>query len=129
MVSNLDFDAFAVFLQFLFSNNVHSALGWLTTQDLTMGLFLTIVAIFTVGFSLGYGVREVISQKRRAKAKRSRRVFDEGSLPTNNSYMENLSVKAEIAKRRNSAGRHSRSAPSKTNPAGTRPQKAGRGVS
>ena len=49
-----------------------------------MGPLLSIaVVIFGIGFLLGYGVREIISQNRRARAKRNRRFFDDARIGTN----------------------------------------------
>ena len=57
-----------------------------------MDLLLLAAILLTAGFSLGYGVREAISRKRRARAKRTRKFFSERPL-----YVENLSAKSEIA--------------------------------
>lgn len=56
---------------------------------------LSTAAILIIGFSLGYGVREVISQRRRVKAKLHRRMFYEGHLGIENSYVETMSPKAK----------------------------------
>ena len=56
---------------------------------------LSTAAILIVGFSLGYGVREVISQRRRVKAKQHRRIFYEGHLRIENSYVQTMSRKAK----------------------------------
>ena len=39
-------------------------------------LLLAVIAVFAVGFAVGYIVRDSISRHRRAKAKRSRIFFD-----------------------------------------------------
>lgn len=57
-------------------------------------LFAT-AAILIIGFSLGYGVREFISQRRRVKAKLHRRIFYEGYLAKKNRYVEVVPVKAK----------------------------------
>jgi hypothetical protein len=57
-------------------------------------LFST-AAILIIGFSLGYGVREVISQRRRVKAKPHRRIFYEGYLAKENRYFEAVALKAK----------------------------------
>jgi len=56
---------------------------------------LSTAAILIVGFSLGYGVRQVISQRRRVKAKQHRRIFYEGHLRIENSYVQTMSRKAK----------------------------------
>jgi len=57
-------------------------------------LFST-AAILIIGFSLGYGLREVISQRRRVKAKLHRRIFYEGYLAKENHYFEAVPLKAK----------------------------------
>jgi hypothetical protein len=57
-------------------------------------LFST-AAILIIGFSLGYGVREVISQRRRVKAKLHRRIFYEGYLARENRYVEAVPLRAK----------------------------------
>jgi hypothetical protein len=56
---------------------------------------LSTAAILIIGFSLGYGVREVVSQRRRVKAKQHRRIFYEGHLGIENSYVQTMSRKAK----------------------------------
>jgi len=77
---------------------VYNSTGWLTTTGVAMGQLFSFAAIFTVAFCLGYGVREAISRKRRAKAKRRRRFFYEDPSPTNDRDVEKLPVGTEIAK-------------------------------
>jgi len=57
-------------------------------------LFST-AAILIIGFSLGYGVREVISQRRRVKAKLHRRIFYEGYLARENRCVEAVPLRAK----------------------------------
>jgi hypothetical protein len=57
-------------------------------------LFST-AAILIIGFSLGYGAREVISQRRRVKARLHRRIFYEGYLAKENRYVVAVPLKAK----------------------------------
>jgi hypothetical protein len=63
-----------------------------------MNSLVSFVAVFVAGFFLGYGIRAIISQKHRAKARRRRRFFYDGPLPTDNCYSEYLSERAKTTK-------------------------------
>src|SRR5690349_19833616 len=57
---------------------------------MTMLLFTAVILI--IGFSLGYGAREVISQRRRVRARQYRKVFYEGHSAKEDRYPEIMSL-------------------------------------